>query len=115
MDADRDAVLRRLLERAEVRGDGLARHLRELGNVRFLAKSRARLIERNVAALTQTEDHQIEPPGCLNGGVVVRRVLGIRVRVRGVHSRKRLCRRERRKRRADRVAPLPAAPQYSHA
>ena len=70
-----------------VRGDALARHLRELGNVRFLAKSRARLIERNVAALTQTEDHQIEPPGCLNGGVVVRRVLGIRIRVRGVHGR----------------------------
>ena len=67
MDADRDALLRRLLKRTEGRGRGLARDLRELCDVRLFAKAGARLIERNVAALTQTEDHKIEPSGCLNG------------------------------------------------
>ena len=59
MDADRDALLRRLLKRTEGRGRGLARDLRELCDVRLLAKAGARLVERNVAALTQTEDHKI--------------------------------------------------------
>ena len=106
MDADRDTVLRRLLKRAEIRSDGLARHFRELGDVRLLTKTGTRLVERDVTALAQAEDHQVKPAGCLNGSVVIRRVLSVRVRIRSMHGRKRLRRREGRKRRTDRVRAL---------
>ena len=85
---------------------GLARHFGKFSDVRFLVETGPRLVERDVAALPQAKDHQIEPAGCLNGSVVIRRVLGIRVRVRRVHGRKRFCRHEGRKRRTDRVRTL---------
>ena len=74
--------------------------------MRLLTKTGTRLVERDVTALAQAEDHQVKPAGCLNGSVVIRRVLGVRVRIRRVHGRKRFCRHEGRKRRTDRVRAL---------
>ena len=110
MNAHRDALLRSLLERAEICGSGLARHFGKFSDVRFLVETGPRLVERDVAALPQAEYHKIEPAGRLNDSIIVRRVSGIRVRVRRVHGRKRFCRYEGRKRRTDRVRPTEPVP-----